>query len=109
MEEKVSFRVTAEQKNRLMRLADLTNKSLSDYARDAALSFSTNCDSDFAKIEKITNDILADIIYIKKFQYVVTRLALFIVNEYTKDSKKTMEYFHEILADANEKFDEKGE
>ena len=40
--EKVSFRVTQEQKNHLRRLAELNKKTVSDYARDAALSANSN-------------------------------------------------------------------
>lgn len=110
--EKIQIWVSPEQKNQLRRLAELEQKSMSEYLIDAALSsasFSTNCDSDFAKIEAKIENITADVTYIKKFQYVVTRLALYIVNEYVKDPKKTMEYFREILSDADEKFAEKGD
>lgn len=99
MEEKVTFRVTNEQKNQLKRLANLNNKTLSDYAREAALSPTF----DSTKIQFYQN-INADLLYLKKSQLVITQLILLLGARALNSEDQIMDYYHTTLQDADNKF-----
>ncbi len=97
--EMLTVRVAPEQKKQLKRLADLAGKSVSDYVREAALKLTF----DTAKIE-FYQWINADLLHLKKFQYIVTRLLLVVGSESLKSDEKIMNYFRECQRDADEKF-----
>lgn len=99
MDEKVSFRVTPEQKNKLKRLADMSNKTLSDYSRDAALS--PTLDSAKYEFYQSIND---DILHLKKYQYVAIRLILLLGSKVMESDDAVMEFFNECVKDSETRF-----
>ena len=86
--EKISLRVSLAQKNKLRRLAEINNKSLSQYLLDAGLSLTL----DTAKIN-FYQEINADLLSLKRHLYITSQLILLLANEQYKNIDTVKRYY----------------
>lgn len=91
--------LSTEQKNLVKRMASLSNKSLSEYVRDAALSPTL----DSAKVEFYQN-INENFIEIKKTQFVLTRLLLLLGTEVLKSEDDAINFYKEMVMQAEKEY-----
>lgn len=87
------------QKNQIKRMADLSNKSISEYVRDAALSLTL----DSAKTE-FYQSINENFLELKRSNYVLTRMILLLGTEVMKDEDSVIQFYKEIVAEAENRF-----
>lgn len=99
MNDNINIRVSEGQKNQLKRLADLSNKTLSNYIRDAALASTL----DSAKTE-FYQSINENFLELKRSNYVLTRMVLLLGAEVTKDEDSVIQFYKEIAAEAEKRF-----
>ena len=99
-QEKISFRVTREQKNQLYRRAALEQKSISKIFMDAASSA-----SDKSKID-LFKPITSELTELKKQLYVVSRLLLLIGTSEKLDADTIIDFFRTTEAKAEKIFGE---
>ena len=91
--------MTQDQKNQLRRLAENSQKTMSEYMLNAALS--PTLDSAKYEFYQSIND---DILHLKKAQLIVTQLLLNLGADQIKDTDKIMNLYREAIEDADEKF-----
>ena len=91
--------LSIDQKNLVKRLASLSNKSLSEYVRDAALAPTL----DSAKVEFYQN-INENFLDIKRSQYVLTRLLLLLGTEVLKSEDAVINFYKEIVLQAEKEY-----
>lgn len=104
MDDNVNFRVSENQKKRLVRLAGLSHKTLSDYVRDAALSANIG-ESKYKFYEGIN----VELINMQRSQFVITRLMLLLGIKLYGTEKAVMDFYHETMEQAQERYPIKGE
>lgn len=95
MKDKVYFRVSEAQKNQIKRMAALSNKTVSDYSRDAVLAPTL----DSAKVEFYQN-INENFVEIKRSQFVLTRLLLLLGTEVLKSEDEVINFYKEMVMKA---------
>lgn len=99
--EKVQFWATPAQKRQLQRFAEMNNKSLSQYILDAALTITL----DTAKAEFYTT-INADLNYLKRIAYVISKLELLIAAEQYDNQDFVVDFYKATMAEAEKLFKE---
>lgn len=98
--EEIRVYMTAAEKNRLRRQADLEEKNMSEYLLAAGLSQQM----DNSKMEFYLN-INQDLISIKKSQLVITQLLLAVGSEKLPiDKKQMLEFYRDMVKDAEVKW-----
>lgn len=97
MNENINIRVSASQKKALVRMADLSNKNLSTYARDVLLSQSL----DTAKME-FYQSINDNLLELKRSNYVLTRMVMLLGTQVMKDEDGVIAFFKDISKEAEE-------
>lgn len=98
--QKIQVWVSLEQKNQLKRMADLAQKSVSDYVRDAALN--ANIDSTKSGFYRGIN---SDILTLLTNQYITNRVLLEIGGVVIKDTD-IMDIYDKAKAEAEKKIRE---
>lgn len=98
MDENINIRVNASQKKALVRMANLSNKKLSAYARDVLLSQTL----DTAKME-FYQSINDNLLELKRSNYVLTRLVMLFGSQVLKDEDGVIQFFKDISKEAEEK------
>ena len=93
--EKIQIWVTPEQKNQLRRMANFSQKSLTEYLISAGLST-----KDTTKIDESVN---VDLTYLKKSQLVLTRLLLQIGAKQL-GGQEILNFYNEAVIDADQQF-----
>ncbi len=99
--EKVQFWATPAEKNQLQRLAELNHKTLSQYILDAALTMTL----DTAKVEFYTS-INADLNYLKRIAYVISKLELLIAAEQYDNQDFVVDFYKATMVEAEKLFGE---
>ncbi|MEG6586708.1 hypothetical protein [Dendrosporobacter sp. 1207_IL3150] len=96
--EEIRVYLSVAQKNKLKRLAELSQKSLSAYLLEAAFTgYSDKSDDDNGTIGKRLTRIM-------KTQLVMTQLMLLIGAEQLKSQDQIMKYYQECVEDADNRF-----
>lgn len=91
--------LSTSQKNQIKRMADLSNKSMSEYVRDSALSLTL--DSAKAEFYQTINENLLEL---QRSNYVLTRMILLLGTEVMKDEDSVIQFFKEIVSEAENRF-----
>lgn len=99
--EKVQFWATPAEKKQLQQLAELSHKTLSQYILDAALTMTL----DTAKIEFYEN-INADLNYLKRTAYVISKLELLIAAEQYDNQEFVVDFYKATMGEAERLFGE---
>jgi len=97
--EKVQFWATPAEKHQLQRLAELNHKTLSQYILDAALTMTL----DAAKMDFYTS-INADLNYLKRTAYVISKLELLIVAEQYDNQDFMVDFYKATMVEAEKLF-----
>ncbi len=92
--EMLTIRITSNQKNQLKRMADLAQKSVSDYVRDSALSIkSDSTKSDFN--QPINSKLKAQ----KKNQLITVRLLLHVLFNQSQNNDLVQATYDKVVAE----------
>lgn len=97
--EKVQFWATPAEKKQLQRLAELNHKTLSQYILDAALTMTL----DTAKME-FYESINADLNYLKRTAYVISKLELLIAAEQYDNQDFVVDFYKATMGEAEKIF-----
>lgn len=95
--------MTPEQKNRLRHLAEIDEKTMSEFVLDAAL----NAKNDSSKSKNQSLD--SDMINVRKSLYIMTRLMLLVGSEQLKSQETIMKFYRETKEEAEKAFAAEGE
>ena len=100
MDENINIRVNANQKKALVRMADLSNKSLSAYTRDVLLSQTL----DTAKMEfyQSINDNLREL---KRSNFVLTRLVMVLATKALGSEDTVIDFYKELVDEAKKRIE----
>lgn len=97
--EEIKIYVSAVEKKQIERMASLSDKKVSNYVRDVALSQSL----DTAKMEFYIN-INTNLTRIIRSNHVLTRLVMLNGSELLKSDDKLIKFFYEMVEEAENKY-----